>query len=107
MSDSVTDGGHVEGHLASELRYIANVVDSLVEAATEFRGDGLDGYSFVGNGAKDDEQFGGRLRRVRLVHRDFGDETSLPFHGFDFAVDLAGLLDSEEEFRGGVAEQVE
>src|ERR1700722_12494180 len=101
MSDSVADGGHVEYHLAGELRCIANVVDSLVEAAAEFRGDGLDGYSFVGNGAKDDEQFGGRLRGVGLVHRNFGDEASLPFRGFDFAVDLAGLLDSEEEFRSG------
>ena len=79
VCDGVTDGGHVEGHLARELRDVADVVDALVEAAAEFRGDGLDGNLLVGDGAEDDEQFGGRLRGVGLVHRDFRDEVPLPF----------------------------
>jgi len=77
--DSVADGSHIEGHFAGELRDVADVVDAIIEAATEFRGNRLDGDLLIGDCAEDDEQAGGCLRGVGLVHRDFGNEVPFPF----------------------------
>ena len=55
------------------------------------------GTLLVGERGQDDQQLRRRLRRVGLVHRDFGDERVLaPFVRGDVAVDLAGLLDGQQ-----------
>src|SRR5581483_674888 len=60
--------------LALETRDVADVFDSFIEAPDEFRGDGLDGNLFVGNGGQDDEQFCGGLWIVCLIHGNLDDK---------------------------------
>ncbi len=88
------------------MSYVAYVVDSFVEASAKFWRDGLDGNSFIGDSGEDDEELRRRLRCVGLVHGDFRDEVSLPFCGFDFAVDFACFLYGEEKLFGGSAKLI-
>src|SRR5215213_3977177 len=92
LRDGVRDDGDVLVELLLELRHVAYVVHALVEAARELRRDGLRGYPLVGDGREYDEQLGRRLRRVGLVHRDFGDEVAPALDGSDVAVDAPRVL---------------
>ena len=104
LLDGVGDGRNVQRKLAFELRHVAHIVHALVEAAAELGRDGLDGDAFIGDGGQDDEQLGGTLRAVGLVHRDLGNEVAFALGVYDFAVDLAGLLDGGEILLSGLAQ---
>ena len=103
LLDGVGDGGDVERELAVELRHVAHVIHALVEAAAELGRDGLDGNAFVGDGGQNDEQLGGTLRAVGLVHGNFGDEVALALCALDLAVDFAGFFDGGEKLLRGLA----
>lgn len=51
--DRMGDDREVVVEFLFELNDIADIIDSLVEASGEFRGDGLDGNSLVGDGGED------------------------------------------------------
>src|ERR1017187_8764590 len=74
LADGEGNDGEVFAELLLELRHVADIIDTLVEAPGELWGDGLDGNLLVGNGGQNDQQFRRGLRRVGLVHRDLGDE---------------------------------
>jgi hypothetical protein len=76
LLDGVIDGGDVQTEFAIELGDVAHVVDALVEAATEFGGDGLHGNAFVGDGGENDEQLDWALGAIGLVHGDFRDKVA-------------------------------
>ena len=97
--DGECDHGEIVLEFLLELREVADVVHALVEAAGEFRRDGLCADFFIGDGGENDEQFGRSLRRVGLVHRDFGDEVRLALFRSDVAVDFPRVLHSEEILR--------
>ena len=96
----MADDRHVVGELLVELVRVADIVHALVEAAREFRRDGLDRDALVGDGREDDQQFGGSLGIVRLVHRNLGDEVPAALGGLDVAVDSTRFLHREQELGG-------
>ena len=107
LPDGEGDHGQVVVELLLELGDVAHVIDALVEAAGELGGDGLDRNPLVGDGGQDDQQFGRCLRRVGLVHRNFGDEVAAAAFLVHVAVDGARLLHGREilagDLRDGVA----
>ena len=100
LSHRVADDRQVVGELLVELVRVADIVHALVEAAREFRCDGLDRDALVGDGREDDQQFGGSLRVVGLVHRDLGDEVPAALGGLDVPVDPTRFLHGEQELGG-------
>ena len=75
---------------------IADIVDTLVEAARILGRYGLDGNVRIGQGGEDDDEFGGALGNGGFVHRHLGDEIiSLPQLA-DAAIGLGRLVDSTQ-----------
>src|SRR5262249_40389791 len=87
--------GEVFGELFFKLLDIADVIDAFIETAGEFRRDGLDGNTGVGNGGENQEQLGGSLRRIGFVHGNFGHEGTGRLPGGEVAVDLSGFVNRE------------
>ena len=81
LLDRVSDHGEVVVEFALELREVADIIHAFVEAAREFRGDGLDTHVFVGKRGEDNEEFRWRLRGIGFVHRNLGDEVGLSLLG--------------------------
>lgn len=105
--DGVSEDGEVVVELLLELGDVADVVDSFVETSGEFRRDGLDGNSLVGDGGEDDEHLGGDLWVVGLVHGDLGDEVvGATLGGDDVVVDGFGLLGRFEELVRGLLDEL-
>ena len=100
LLDGKGDDGEVFVEFLLELLHIADVIHAFVEAAGEFRRDGLDGNLFVGERGQNDEQFRRRLRAVGFVHRNFGDEICLAFGLGDVPVNFPGVLHGEQIFAG-------
>ena len=100
------DCRYVQRHLPPELRHVAHIIDTLVEAARKLWRDGLDRNALIGNRRQNNQQLGRRLRRVRLVHRNFCDEISLPLRSFNLAIDLPCFFHREQKLRGRRTQQV-
>src|ERR1035441_7336720 len=107
LADGEGNDGEVFAELLLELRHVADIIDTLVEAPGELGGDGLDGNLLVGNGGQDDEQFRRGLRRIGLVHGDLGDELAAAALLVHVTVDGARLLYGgqvlESDARNGLA----
>ena len=97
--DGVGDDGEVVVEFFFKLRHIADVIDAFVEAASEFRCDGLHGHAGIAEGGEDDQQFGGRLGAIGFIHGDFGDKVIALVHD-DVLIDGTGFLRGEQEFVG-------
>ena len=96
----VGDDGEVVVEFFFELGDIADVIDAFVEAASEFRGDGLDRDALIRNGGEDDEKLWWGLRAVSFIHGNFGYEIRA-FGCDDVVVDRSGFLGGFEELVGG------
>src|SRR5947209_20544893 len=86
----MTDDSDVVGELFPEFRDISDIINPLVEAPGELGRDSLNRNTAVRNGGEDNEQFGRRLRRIRLVHRDFCYKVAPSFCMLDCGIDGRG-----------------
>ncbi len=98
--DRVGDDCEVVVELFFELGGVADVVDALVEATGEFRGDGLDRDALVGDRCEDHQKFRWGLRAVGFIHGDLGDKIRA-FCGEDVVVDRLGFLGGFKKLVGG------
>ena len=94
------DYGQVVVKFLFELDEIADIIDTLVESSCELRGNRLQANFFVCQCGQDNQQFDGRLRGVRFIHRNFGDDIAFALGGNDMAIDLACVLNGEKILGG-------
>lgn len=100
--DGVGEHAEIFVEFLLEAGDVANIVHAFVEAAREFRGDGLDGNSLGGEHGKNEKQLGGGLRGVGFIDRDFGDKGIGTFFVADVAVDGSGFAHGTQKFGGSV-----
>ena len=99
-SDGLGDNGQVVVELSLELGDITDIIHALVEAAGEFRRDGLHGHTGLSQCCQDDHQGRRGLRRIGFIHGYLGDEASDAFDGGDVPIQRPGLLSGLEELGG-------
>src|SRR5882724_5481425 len=78
--DGESDYSEIFVELLFKLRHIAGIVDTLVEAAGEFRRNGLQRNTFIRKNRENHQQFRRRLRSISFIHRDFSDEIPCAFN---------------------------
>ena len=96
------DDGQIVAEFALELGHFAHVIHAFVESAAELGRDGLQGNLRVAQRGQNNQQFGRRLRRVGLVHRNFGGEISRAFGAHDALINAARRLDGGQIFGGNL-----
>ncbi|OPZ48764.1 MAG: hypothetical protein BWY95_00566 [Bacteroidetes bacterium ADurb.BinA104] len=98
LFDGEIDHQQIFVELFLELYNVAHILYTLVEAAGKFGRNGLHRHFFLCQSVQYEEHLNGGLRRIHLVHRDFGNEIAGSLLPGYMSVDTSCLPGCKEIF---------